>query len=388
MVPSKLGPARRNHHIIEQLARYYDVSVLGVGVDGDAKTFLSSFRAPVAELRLVSAQVPRGLKFFRKIVRTALGQCDYLPARAPALRRACEDMAAGRRFDAVMLSLLLLRRLPLPNGVPVVADTHNVESDVYGRMATAADGRLRRLYAARQCRLTRDEERRCGARVDLLLATSDRDRQLFESELQIPGVEVIPNGIDLEEFQPVARVQDQPLILFSGLMSYYPNPQGIRWFLDRVFPAIVRHCPEVRLVIAGAAPPAWLTARRDARVEVTGRVPDMRPYLAAASVVIAPLLIGGGTRVKILEAQAMCKPVVSTSLGAEGLDERHGDTVLLADEPGAFARHVLTVLRNADVATRIAENGRRHVTEHFDWQVIGDKLAHTLAARIGLSRRG
>jgi len=114
LVPSKLGPARRNHHIIEQLARYYDVSVLGVGVDGDAKTFLSSFRAPVAELRLVSAQVPRGLKFFRKIVRTALGQCDYLPARAPALRRACEDMAAGRRFDAVMLSLLLLRRLRFP----------------------------------------------------------------------------------------------------------------------------------------------------------------------------------------------------------------------------------------------------------------------------------
>jgi hypothetical protein len=225
LVPSKLGPARRNHHIIEQLARYYDVSVLGVGVDGDAKTFLSSFRAPVAELRLVSAQVPRGLKFFRKMVRTTLGQCDYLPARAPALRRACEDMAAGRRFDAVMLSLLLLRRLPLPNGVPVVADTHNVESDVYRRMATAADGRLRRLYAARQCRLTRDEERRCGARVDLLLATSDRDRQLFESELQIPGVEVIPNG--RPRGIPASRASPGPtadsLLWFDVLL---PEPAG------------------------------------------------------------------------------------------------------------------------------------------------------------------
>ena len=123
-------------------------------------------------------------------------------------------------------------------------------------------------------------------------------------------------------------------------MSYYPNEQAIRWFLDSIFPRIRRHIPDARLVVAGMSPPRWLTARAG-HVEVTGWVEDIRPFLKRASVVIAPLLIGGGTRVKILEAQAMRRPVVSTTLGAEGLGLRDGESILLADDADAFAARVI-----------------------------------------------
>ena len=167
-------------------------------------------------------------------------------------------------------------------------------------------------------------------------------------------------------------------------MSYHPNQQAIRWFLDAIFPLIQRQIPDARLVVAGASPPQWLLARASTHVEVTGWVPDIRPHLQRASVVIAPLLIGGGTRVKILEAQAMRRPVVSTTLGAEGLGTRHGVSIMLADDAASFAARVVDLLSDAELATRIAAQGRTHAARHFDWTRIGDGLRGLFEAKIGL----
>ena len=219
----------------------------------------------------------------------------------------------------------------------------------------------------------------------MLLATSQRDKDLFERELSLGSVAVVPNGIDLTEFHPAAVQPRGPVILFSGLMSYYPNQQGIRWFLDAVFPTVLRQVPDARLVIAGAAPPRWLLTRRDAHIDVTGPVSDMRPHIAAAGVIVAPLMIGGGTRVKILEAQAMAKPVVSTSLGAEGLAQVNNESILIGDDAESFAGHVIRLLTDPVAAAQIARNGRRHVVQHFDWNHIGVQLNRLLHARIGLS---
>ena len=260
-----------------------------------------------------------------KASRTLAGRCDFLPVHEPELRRQCERVTAARHFDAIVLSSVLLRGLPLPAHTRIVGDTHNVEFDVLRRTAALADGWLLRQYARRQWPATRREERRCGQDVDVMLATSNRDRRVFEEELGLRQVAVIPNGVDLAEFSPGAMPEASPTLLFSGLMSYYPNQQGIRWFVNDVFPLVRRRVPRARLVIAGAAPPRWLQLLAGDHIEVTGYVPDIRPYIERASVVIAPLMIGGGTRVKILEAQAMARPVVSTSLGAEGLDLEDGD---------------------------------------------------------------
>jgi glycosyltransferase involved in cell wall biosynthesis len=384
---TRLGPARRHYHVLDQLCRFYDVHLLSLGAPSEAAVFAREFGGRIRGYTLAPRSGSPGRTFARKAWRTLTGRCDFLPAQEPALQRLCVEITSTQSFDAILLSIVLLRRLPLPAGVPIIGDTHNVEFDVFRRMAARSDSVPHRHYARWQWPSMRREEQWCGRNVDLVLATSNRDRQVFETELGLKKVAVIPNGIDLAEFAASASPPQPATVVFSGLMSYYPNAQAVRWFLDAIFPIVRQKLPHVLLVVAGAAPPRWLRESAGDHLEVTGRVADMRPYLARAAVVVAPLLIGGGTRVKILEAAAMGKPVVSTSLGAEGLDLRHGESILLADEPQAFAAHVISLLEDPQRAARIGTNARSHVAEHFDWNRIGERVSRLLHARLQLAPR-
>jgi polysaccharide biosynthesis protein PslH len=386
-VHARLGPARRHYHILDELCRFYDVHLLSIGDPSEAEVFAREFGSRIAGFTFAPRTRGTARTFTRKAWRTLTGHCDFLPAHDPALRRLCAEITSTHSFDAILLSIVLLRALPLPRGVPIVGDTHNAEFDVCRRMATLSDSVLHRQYAKWQWPAMRREEQWCGHHVDLVLATSHRDRQVFESELGLHNVAVIPNGIDLAEFAAPGAVPDRSTIVFSGLMSYYPNQQAVRWFLDAVLPIVRRQLPRAKFVVAGAAPPRWLRTRADAHLEVTGRVADIRPHLARATAVVAPLLIGGGTRVKILEAAAMGKPVISTTLGAEGLDLRHGEAILLADDPETFAAHLMSVLEDPELASRIGANGRWHVAEHFDWNRIGESVRDLLDARFQLRAR-
>jgi polysaccharide biosynthesis protein PslH len=386
-VPSKLGPARRHYHVLDQLARFYDVHFLCVGDGSEAEAFARHFGDRVHGFTFAPRSAGLRRRHARKLARTLLGRCDFLPPLEPALQQACASVTRRHRFDAIVLSSVLMRALPLPEHVPIVGDTHNVEFDVLRRTAAHADRVLLRQYARRQWPAMQREERRCGEAVDLVLATSVRDRRLFERELGLRRVAVVPNGVDLAEFAPSIQAPVPETILFSGLMSYFPNQQAVRWFLRDVFPRVLRRRPGVRLVVAGADPPGWLTALAGPNLEVTGRVPDIRPFVARAAVVVAPLMIGGGTRVKILEALAMARPMVSTSLGAEGLDLAHGTSALMADDPAGFSDAILAVLGDPRLADRLGSCGRRHVIERFDWNRIGDRTRTLLASTIGLRGR-
>jgi glycosyltransferase involved in cell wall biosynthesis len=341
----------------------------------------------VAGFDFALARQGRAGKFARKVWQTSTSRCDFLPVLEPNLRRLCVETTSSALFDAIILSTVLLRDLPLPERVPIVGDTHNVEFDVLSRTSVSAGSFVRRQYARYQAGPTFRAEGRCSRNVDLLLANSERDRRMFQQEVGAKQVEVIPNGVDITEFSP-AKTSGQPgTVLFTGLMSYYPNQQAVRWFLDTVFPLLLQEVPKARLIVAGARPPGWLVARRSSILEVTGEVPDMRPYFERARVVIAPLMIGGGTRVKILEAQAMARPVVSTSLGAEGLNVRDGHSILVADDAQYFAVQVARLLADNDFASTIGSNGRRHVVSDYDWDRIGEKLESVLRQRIGLKPR-
>jgi glycosyltransferase involved in cell wall biosynthesis len=263
--------------------------------------------------------------------------------------------------------------LSLPEDTVIIADSHNVEFDVLRRMARAAGSLVRRAYATLQGAATKRAEARCGRRVHSLLATSGRDQALFQRELGLPSV-VIPNGIDLSEFERVVAAEGPPTILFAGLMSYHPNDDAIRWFLDAILPLVQQSRPDVHMVVAGAAPASWLRRRVCATLSVTGPVDDMRPYLRAATVVVAPIRHGGGTRVKVLEAMATGRPVVSTTIGCEGLGITHEDGVLIADDPRGFAEMVLRVLGDPALAARLSDAGHTHVTQCFDWDAIGIQL--------------
>jgi glycosyltransferase involved in cell wall biosynthesis len=305
----------------------------------------------------------------------------------PALRRAIEAALSARRFDVVnvegpFVAHQRFRRAP-PGAPPprLVLDEHNVEYDVHRQTVEAGGGGvLRRAYNAVNWRKMRREEEGLWRRVDAITVTSASDLARVRAAHPDARVAVVPNGVDAERYRPRAGPprSDGRTVLFFGALDYYPNSEGLLSFLDEVWPSLVETHPGARMRILGRRPPPALLARQGPAIEVAGFVEDLRPSLAEAAVVVVPLRLGGGTRLKILEAMAMGKPIVSTSLGAEGLDATHGRELLLADDPARFAAEVRRVLDDPALAARLGKAARAFVERRFSWRASARALERCL----------
>jgi glycosyltransferase involved in cell wall biosynthesis len=205
-------------------------------------------------------------------------------------------------------------------------------------------------------------------RFDRVFVCSAKDRARFRR----PNVIVVPNGIDLpDEVLPKETPSDGRTILFCGALSYWPNGDAVRFFVGQVFPEIRRRLPDTRLLIVGRSVGNELTGVADGTsVQIEANVPSIAPYYRRASVAIAPLRVGGGTRIKILEAWAFGVPVVSTSIGAEGLQGIHGQELLIADTPQAFARACVSLLESRTLRARLAQRARQLVLERYRWDIV------------------
>jgi len=205
------------------------------------------------------------------------------------------------------------------------------------------------------------------------VACSEQDAALIRSDAPDIPVVVIPNGTDLAAFIPSERPESKvPTLLYVGSMDYYPNIDAVQFFFEEMHGLIRREAPDARVQIVGHAPtPEIQQLGRLPSVEVTGTVPDVRPYYEQAAVFLVPLRLGGGTRLKIIEAMAMGLPVVSTTVGAEGLDVHPGEDILIADDAASFARSVLKLLSDADLSNSIAEGGRL-LARRYDWRELAE----------------
>jgi glycosyltransferase involved in cell wall biosynthesis len=190
-----------------------------------------------------------------------------------------------------------------------------------------------------------------------------------------PIITILPNGVDLEYFKPRDRHREPRTLVFTGKMSYHANVAAALHLLDNIMPLVWNEKPYVKLYIVGKDPPRSVRARGDdPRINVTGYVPDIRPYLGRATVAVAPLVYGAGTQFKVLEAMAMETPVVTTSLGSQGLGVTENENIIIADEPPEFARWVLRLLEDESLRRRIGEGGKRYVEENHDWRAVVRKL--------------
>jgi glycosyltransferase involved in cell wall biosynthesis len=226
-------------------------------------------------------------------------------------------------------------------------------------------------------------ERQTLARFDLVLAVSDADKQTFTR--LYPGalrsaVHVIPTGVDTAYFAPDPERQVRPShMVFTGSMDWLPNEDGMVYFVRHILPHIRQAEPDATLSIVGRTPTPTVRRLGDERgVEVTGRVDDVRPHIATAAVFIVPLRIGGGTRLKIFEAMAMGKAVVSTTVGAEGLPVSHARNIAIADEPARFAHAVVRLMRDADARRRMEDEARKLVVERYDWSAVAEDFEQAL----------
>ena len=223
-------------------------------------------------------------------------------------------------------------------------------------------------------RVGRKEEIANCARFDALIATTERDAVIFRRDVPSQRVVVIQNGVDPSFFSSPAVPREPGALVFTGMMSFYPNTHGIVWFIDHVFPLVLEQVSGARLYVVGKDPGREIHARASERVTVTGFVDDVRPYMARGEVFIIPLHIGGGIRGKALEAMAMRLPIVTTTIGCEGIHLKDGYSALFADEPRDFAAAVVSLLRDGALRDRITANASATVRELYDWDAKGEAL--------------
>jgi len=261
------------------------------------------------------------------------------------------------------------------NGTKTILDLHNVHSAISRRWHGKGSKLRQRAIRYLEWRRTAAYERQIAEKFSRCLTVSNSDCHALSTLIPTEKISVIPNGVDTQYFTPKFDQSDGDDLLYAGTMDYMPNVEAMEFFCHEVFPLIQKKNLNSRLFIVGCQPhPRVQALASQEGVIVTGAVSDVRPYFARCKVFVVPLLSGGGTRLKILEALSMEKAVISTTLGAEGLDLEKGTHLLLADRPEDFAEGILDLLGNQDLRTQLGRNGREVVLTQYDWSAIGAKL--------------
>jgi glycosyltransferase involved in cell wall biosynthesis len=327
----------------------------------------------------------RSIAFFGELLRNLASPLPYTiwKYRSVAMRRAIEE--AGRQDDLDLIVCDFLTpsvNMPERRPCPALLFQHNVEAAIWERHTQVASNQVVKAYLREQWRRTRAFERSQCRRFDHVVAVSPRDAEVFRDQYGVMAVSEIPTGVDTQYFRPMGRVVPEPFdLVFTGSMDWLPNEDAIVHFAEAILPRVREVVPAVTLTVVGRNPPPRVAAlgHRDPAVRVTGSVPDVRPYIERAALFIVPLRIAGGTRLKIYEAMAMEKPVVSTSVGAEGLPVRDGEDIVLADTPGAFAAAVIRLLADRACADALGRRAADVVRTEFGWTRVAERFADICA---------
>ena len=392
LLPVQNGGNIRTYHVLRYLSARHEL------------TFCSYYAgAPDAEYELeLQRQLPGAVAICtgkRELTGVARG-VDYLlhlaadPPYAVSrfshtrVRKQIQSWYRDHRFDVAVCDFLdAAVNFPGSLNIPSVLFQHNVESEIWRRHSATAGNPLKKMLYGLEFRKMLRYERAEVRKFHHVIAVSENDRALMMKWIDGDRITVVPTGVDLAQYRPEPGLsansvnESAPLITFVGAMDWEPNVDGLEFFCGDVWPAIKAEVPNARFRIVGRNPDRrvqkWAT--NDASIEVTGRVPSVVEHLRESAVVIVPLRIGGGTRLKIYEAMATAKAVVSTSVGAEGLDVHHGRDIMLADDARSFAQAVITLLRDPELRRRY-EQAAAATAARYDWPAIGQRFSEVLRA--------
>ena len=379
--PLDTGGRLRTYHMLRELHRRHEVTFLALAPIGTQPEHLEAAR----EYSSAQVWVPwqdrprRSIRGIASAARNALTSAlpfSIAKYQSPGMQRELARRDAGDEHDLIVCDFLT-PAVNFPPGKlrkPTLLFEHNVESQIWQRMAQAAENAVLRLYFRSQLKRMIAFERRACARCSGVVTVSEEDATILRRDLQVSNVlGAVPTGVDTAYFAEVPPRPEPGTLVFLGSMDWMPNIDGILWFAETMWPAIRAKHPGVRLRIVGRNPPPKVQALgREAGIEVTGTVPDVRPHLAASELMIVPLRVGGGTRIKIYEGMAAGLPVLSTTIGAEGLSIVDGETIALADTPEDFARRTVELLGDHAVRSRLASAGQRLVVDRFGWASVAE----------------
>ncbi len=368
--PPDSGPKVKTWHVLKYLSTRHDVTLVSF-VRGDQRAAVDHLRR---HLRAVytAPMVRSPAHDALALVRSFLSGQPWMMLRddRTAMRRLVDRLAEKEEFDIVHADQLNMaqyaHRVP---GTSRVLDEHNALWLLYRRLAATMPVGPQKWLLERDWRLLKRYEGQMVRSFDAVLAVSNEDRAaLLEAAGAKREIVVVPIAIDTVETRPLERVPGANHVLHLGTMFWPPNVDGVLWFIRHVWPLVRQRHPDATFDVVGSRPPPRLKALSGERVNVTGYVADPTPYLRRCGAFVVPLRAGGGMRVKILNAMAQGLPVVSTTLGAEGIAVTDKQNILLADAPADFAAAVSRLLDDRELATRLGTAGRRLIETRYDYR--------------------
>lgn len=397
--PPHGGVLQRGYNLIRELSSWEQVHLLAFVHPDQLRT-----REAIAESRRVLREHCESVDYFplwpkrsrgHRLAALALSGCSSLPFsviahRSAAFARRVREILAASRFDVVHADTLALAPFVDHGVAPSVLTHHNIESRLMERRADAQRNPLAKAYLRREARKLATCERAVAGRFDVNVVVSNEDRAVLTSMVSGLRIAVVPNGVDINYFTPA--LQDEAggdALVYTGGMNMFANRDAVMHFLTHIWPLIAARRPGTAFYAVGQDPPAALVslAARDRRVVVTGYLDDVRPVVRHAGVYVVPLRVGGGTRLKVLDAMAMGKAIVSTSIGCEGIDVRDGEHLVVADSPTRFADSVVELLADPARRLRLGRAARTLVETRYSWPLAANLLRQAYAAAVDARRR-
>jgi glycosyltransferase involved in cell wall biosynthesis len=382
LYPPDKGGKIRSSKLFERLKRDHHITVLSLRYPDETGAQVERMRACCHEIETVPWRETEKFTppFFAELARnTLLSKRPYIVAKyhSPELERLTAELLATGAYDLLVCDFLQASanvvNLPFR---PKVLFQHNVEAVIRKRQYKKEASPLRRAVLYNEWRkLFRYEKEACG-RFDRNIMVSAQDCETMRRDYGLTNTSSIPTGVDVDYFQTSNPEPEGSDIVFTGSMDWLPNEDGIQWFVGEILPLIRQEVPDVRFWVVGRNPTAAVRKLGEdhADVQVTGTVDDIRPYIDRGSVFVVPLRIGGGTRIKIFEAMAMERAVVSTRMGAEGLPVSHDEDIVLADDPAAFASEVVRLLRDRVARRALGATAGRLVHGNFTHDVVAQRF--------------
>jgi glycosyltransferase involved in cell wall biosynthesis len=386
-----LGVLQRSYHLVRELSRAHEVHLLAFVQRKIIQDLLGDVDAGLQMAREHLGEYCARVQFLPIPCESSRWGPAWLAARSlvaahpytvrwlhsEAARQVAADWNSSSGFDVVhfdTLSLAPYRKL-FTRGAKSL-DHHNIESDMMLRRARIERHPLKRIYFWQEGLRLRRYERRVCPEFDLNITCSSLDTERLKSVAPEVTVAEIPNGVDTEYFRPGEEMERPFSLVFAGNLAWYPNAAAMQFLADRVWPALKKELPEVTMDVVGGNPPPSLAAlaARDKDFRVHGFVPDARPYIGAAALYVCPIMDGGGTKLKILDALAMGKPIVAHPVACEGIGVRDGLDVVFAREPGEFVRSIVSLLRDPERRTRMSARARSLAETSYSYAIVGRKL--------------
>lgn len=395
-LPLDTGGKIRSYSLLRELARRHEVSVFTFYPEhqDDRHSELEEFCSEVVLQPLdlpsrasLTDMIAYGLNMFRPVPYSMVKYCR--PEVAARLRQ----LLATHSYDAIICDFLLTAAvIPWDHPAPKILFTHNVEAVIWERHWRVGRNPLWKMISWREYRTMARVERMYLRKADHVLTVSDLDREIFSKVIDAQKITTIPTGVDTDYFVPDDDPSEMEAdnLVFTGSMDWLPNEDAIVYFAEKILPLIQKQLPALKLWVVGRKPTQKLLtlATGNTAIEVTGAVPDIRPYMKNAAVYVVPLRIGGGTRIKIFEAMSAGKAVVSTSVGAEGLPVTNGENILLADQPEEFAAAVVRLISDTKERDRISRAARELVEFRYSWSGVTDVLETVLMNAVEQSQLG